>query len=332
MGIQDGQKCGIVTFDIEKAFDRAPHKKILERLEKYRCPSLIGKWLCSLLTNRIFHVRVDGEISDIKRINAGTPQGSPLSPILFSLLINEIGKVLDKHDLHYALFADDLVIWKIGTRIDYIEKKLQRATTAILNFFEKICLNINEKKCLYSVFTKKRITPTLNIRVKETPIKYTSNPVILGITFDKKLTFTDHFKLISKKISSKINLLRLLCHKSCRINKKALRTIYNSLILSKIQYSMIPYMHTNSKTKTDLQVIQNKCLRCILNLPTRSNTDSIHNALKMDKLDARISNLCTKYIKNATITNDSIRKILENSFSVINNYNNTVLSQINLKF
>ena len=90
-------------------------------------------------------------------------------------------------------------------------------------------------------------------------------------------------------------------------------------------------MHTNSKTKTDLQVIQNKCLRCILNLPTRSNTYSIHNALKMDKLDARISNLCTKYLKNAIITNDSIRKILENSFSRINNYNNTVLSQINLK-
>ena len=60
-------------------------------------------------------------------------------------------------------------------------------------------------------------------------------------------------------------------------------------------------MHPNSKTKTDLQVIQNKCLRCILNLPTRSITYSIHNALKMDKLDARISNLCTKYLKTTVI-------------------------------
>ena len=128
VGIQDGFKCGIVLFDIEKAFDRAPHKKILERLVKYRSPSLIGKWLCSFLSDRKFQVAINSKISDKKNIKAGTPQGSPLSPILFSLLINDIGKVLHKHDILYALFADDLVIWKIGSRIDHIEKALQKAT------------------------------------------------------------------------------------------------------------------------------------------------------------------------------------------------------------
>ena len=131
MGIQDGSKCGLVLFDIEKAFDRALHKKILARLDKYRCPSLIGKWLCSFLTNRKFFVKIDGTKSETKEIQAGTPQGSPLSPILFSLLINGIGKMLDKHEIRYAIFADDLTIWKIGPRIDHIEKTLQKATLAI---------------------------------------------------------------------------------------------------------------------------------------------------------------------------------------------------------
>ena len=110
----------------------------------YICPSLIGKWLCSFLSDRKFQVAMNSKISDKKNIKAGTAQGSPLSPILFSLLINDIGKVLDKHDILYALFADDLVIWKIGSRIDQIERALQKATSAVFKFFEKISLNINE--------------------------------------------------------------------------------------------------------------------------------------------------------------------------------------------
>ena len=46
-GIKKGLKCGIVLFDIEKAFDKAPHKEILASLNKYRCPILVGKWLQS---------------------------------------------------------------------------------------------------------------------------------------------------------------------------------------------------------------------------------------------------------------------------------------------
>jgi hypothetical protein len=46
-GIQLNKKCGVVLFDIEKQFDKSPHKGILMRLEQYGCPSMLGNWLCS---------------------------------------------------------------------------------------------------------------------------------------------------------------------------------------------------------------------------------------------------------------------------------------------
>jgi RNA-directed DNA polymerase len=132
-----------MSFDIEKAFDKAPHFGILKSLNDLRCPKVIGKWLCSFLSNREFEVEINGCNSNRKKITAGVPQGSPLSPILFSLFINKIGAKLDKCKVHYALYADDLNIWKIHSRIDHINKQLQTSTTKIYNFFNKIGLTKN---------------------------------------------------------------------------------------------------------------------------------------------------------------------------------------------
>ena len=63
---------------------------------------------------------------------------------------------------------------------------------------------------------------------------------------------------------------------------------------------MTPFKHTNQKTRADLQVIQNKCLKSILNLPYQTSKNFTHTVLMVDKLDDRISKLCIKHIKNAT--------------------------------
>ena len=125
-------------------------------------------------------------------------------------------------------------------------------------------------------------------------------------------------------------MLILLCHKPNRINIKALVTIFNSLILSKIQYSMIPFLHSSSKIKADLQILQNKCLKSILNVPIQTSTDLIHKNLKVEKLEQRISKLCSNYIKNSLTFNISISTMVDQFNSRHKIYKNTVLEQINI--
>ena len=268
------------------------------------------------LSNRKFFVDIDNNFSETKNIQAGTPQGSPLSPILFSLLINGIGKILKKFNLKYALFADDLTIWKIHSRINHIQKTLQTATTAIIKFFTKINLKVNSKKCQYSIFTNIRKELKMKILINNQEIEYNPNPVILGITFDKKLNFIEHFDNLTKKMVSKINLLKILSNKSNRLNTKSLTNIFKSLILSKIQYSMIPFFHTNSKTQRNLQTLQNKCLKIILGLPTRSNTKFIHQALDIEMLDKRLKWLTSNYLREASSSNQSVKDTIENTQSI----------------
>ncbi len=108
-----------------------------------------------------------------------------MSPLLFSLYINEIGKILEKHQIHFGLFADDLTIWKIDKNLSSIEKCLQKAVDEINNFFSNKGLKLNGKKCIYTIFSSKP-KDRINLFITEQEIEYQENPKSLGIFFDPK--------------------------------------------------------------------------------------------------------------------------------------------------
>ena len=309
--LQTGKKCGMVLFDIEKAFDKAPHKGILRALSKLNCPPKIGFLLSSFLSNRKFVVEINGSMSETKNIRAGVPQGSPLSPLLFSLFINNIGNLLDKHKINFALFADDLTIWCCEKDIKVMDKILQSATIEVANFFRDIGLAINISKCEYTLFEKSCSDDKLSLLINNSRIEYAQNPKVLGIFFDPNLNFKYHFEEIKKQLASKHNLIRILSYKSNAIAENKLVTIYKSLILSKIQYSMLPFLVTSNKIKNDLQIIQNKCLKTIMRLPLTTSTELIHTTLKISPIEKRLSLLACNYINKAKGANQTIDQIIQ---------------------
>ena len=101
----------IIYCDFMKAFDKVPHKRLLNVL-KYCCiPSKIVDWIKSFLTNRKQRVIVNGTPSSWYGVISGVSQGSVLGPILFGIYINTLVAVVKYSDLF--LFADDNKLFKI---------------------------------------------------------------------------------------------------------------------------------------------------------------------------------------------------------------------------
>ena len=79
-----------IFFDLGKAYDTSWKYGILKDLHnlglKGRLPTFISKFL----SNRSFNVRVGNTLSDTFEQKQGVPQGSILSPILFSIKLNNI--------------------------------------------------------------------------------------------------------------------------------------------------------------------------------------------------------------------------------------------------
>ena len=130
----------VVDIDLSKFFDRVHHDRLIARLALYipdkRILRLIGMTLRS-------GVMKNGLVTPTKE---GTVQGSPLSPLLSNVVLDELDKELEQRGLSFCRFADDCNIF-VGSR-----KAADRVMRNISRFIEnKLKLLINQDKSKVSL-------------------------------------------------------------------------------------------------------------------------------------------------------------------------------------
>ena len=91
----------IVEMDLEKFFDTVNHDRLMSRLERdikdRMLLRLIRRYLrTGILENGLVSARTEG-----------APQGSPLSPILSLIVLDELDKYLEKRGIAFCRYADD---------------------------------------------------------------------------------------------------------------------------------------------------------------------------------------------------------------------------------
>ena len=96
--------CGVFV-DLEKAFDTVNHQILIAKLKHYGLNDKSLILLTSYLQNRYQQVTLNGEMSDLKAVSCGVPQGSILGPLLFLIYINDMNKAIKNCSVFH--FADD---------------------------------------------------------------------------------------------------------------------------------------------------------------------------------------------------------------------------------
>lgn len=125
----------VVDIDLSKFFDRVNHDLLMSLIAK----KVTDKPLLKLIRRYLqAGIMIDGVVQNRTE---GTPQGSPLSPLLSNILLNELDKELTARGHKFVRYADDFSI--------YVRSKTsaQRVMESIRKFIEnKLKLKINEKK------------------------------------------------------------------------------------------------------------------------------------------------------------------------------------------
>jgi hypothetical protein len=74
----------LVSFDVKGAYNEVYKDRLLQRLTARGIPSQVVNWVNAFCSKRTATIVVNGQASGASELEqAGLPQGSPLSPILF---------------------------------------------------------------------------------------------------------------------------------------------------------------------------------------------------------------------------------------------------------
>ncbi|WP_207423766.1 group II intron reverse transcriptase/maturase [Desertivirga brevis] len=125
----------IIELDLEKFFDKVNHDKLMSALSL----KIKDKETLRLIRSYLKAGIMDKGLMRVRR--EGTPQGSPLSPLLSNIVLDKLDKELEKRGHRYVRYADDCSIYVRS------EKAAYRVMESIISYIEtKLKLKVNREK------------------------------------------------------------------------------------------------------------------------------------------------------------------------------------------
>ncbi|GBN90270.1 putative RNA-directed DNA polymerase from transposon BS [Araneus ventricosus] len=248
-------------FDIEKAYDRTWRYGILRALFNFDFKGNLPVFIQNFLNTRIFRVRIGSTFSHPFIQHEGVPQGSVLSVTLFILHLSQLLHVLPS-SVSGTLYVNDLQISCQGSNMNLIERQLQRAVNKLLAWCDQNGHTISPGKSRCVHFCRKwSLHPDPAIQIRDTNIPVVEEVRFLGVTFDRKLTFLPHVLNLRKRCEKSLNILKVLSTTTWGADRPSLFRIYQSVILSRIDYGCQVYGSARSSVLRHLDTVHHSALR-----------------------------------------------------------------------
>ncbi|GBP89456.1 RNA-directed DNA polymerase from mobile element jockey [Eumeta japonica] len=246
-------------------------------------------------------------------IRAGVPQGSALSPLLYSVYTNDIPR--SSSGVQLALFADDTALYLRGQTERSIYPLLQMAIEELARWFQTWRIEVNaEKSAAISFIYRKGRSPevvargTPSLRINNTPIPWQHTYKYLGITLDRNLHFRDHIKRVRKTAIFYQSRLKGMLGRNSKLSLRNKRTLYLMCIRTVLTYASPVFAHAAPNRLKKLQVLQNKFCRTATNAHWCVKNSVLHRDLDLPSI--------RKYMKDAS----------ERFFSIAESHPNPLLS------
>ena len=189
--LQQRQRVILLSLDLQSAYDRVWHDGLLYKLRAMNIPIPLIGWIRSFLSGRLAHLRV-GSTTISRSLSMGVPQGSPLSPILFLVFIQDLLDTLEEiQGANPQGFADDTVVWWIRSRGDSDRDLVIQLQSCLDNWANQWKMTFNVSKCKIISIGLIRDSPP-SFFLNGTPVECVSCLCYLGVWLDSRRSWKPH--------------------------------------------------------------------------------------------------------------------------------------------
>eukprot|EP00253_Pinus_taeda_P033403 PITA_33403 len=183
----------MIKLDLSKAYDRLNWKYLKRVLESFGFNNRWIDWVLSMISTPNFSILINGTPSTPFNASRGIRQGDPLSPFLFILAAEGLGRFFKKEQrerrikglklwgsnipITHQQFVDDIMLFCEAT-----VKEVKGIKRILDTFMEASGMEVNKEKSCTFVFNtidsvKAHLTRTLGFRQGELPTKYLGNQI-----------------------------------------------------------------------------------------------------------------------------------------------------------
>ena len=267
----------LTCIDLSKAFDCIQFPILIKKLQKLQLDPFFLKLLTSYIYGRKQAVNIDGIISTLLSIKAGSPQGGVMSGPFFDLYINSIFKLNLKGNMY--LYCDDISIVNFTNNNPDLKLDIEHDLALIQMWLNNHFLAPNVNKTKYVLFNgRKRFESfteeALNIRFNSAIIERSEKLKLLGLVIDEELSFKPHVDQIKNKIVPFIFALR---RARKFITEKTAKDLYFAHVQSHLTYMNSIWSGITSGLMESLEIIQRKALRVVLKKSWFAGKELLYN-------------------------------------------------------
>lgn len=307
--INQGKCCLALFLDIERAFDKVWHNGLIFKLLHANIPINFTRIISGYLNSRSAKIRVGTATSAPFKISAGVPQGSILAPLLFNFYVHDIPQPL-AHDVSLTQYADDTAYWVSAKTTHIAFTSLQTQINLMTEWMNNWLIKPNPKKSQLVLFHSGSLTKSQNfnrshigIKINNTPVPLSTQATYLGINLHQYLNWTPEIKLISKRVSTRMNLIKSLKGRPAGCSSSTLLHTYKTFIRPLYDYRFACFTQLSDNQLHRILQQERRCLRVCLYLHSQYASEEVHPLANIEPINDRILSIQKKFTQRSLQSN-----------------------------